>query len=82
MSTNYAHILPEVTLRRDDRDRIEPEFPLFCPACGARGQVDLVNWQQPASYDCGAAYTPKGQIQNHTDKWWGSCPVVKERNAQ
>jgi len=27
-----------------------------------------------AIYKCGGGYSQKTQIQNHTDKWWGSCP--------
>ncbi len=29
-----------------------------------------------ASYACGGSYTPKPQIQNHTEYFWGSCGAV------
>ena len=47
----------------------------MCPVCGAAQTTDDA-WK--AAYACGATYTEKSQIQNHTDVWWGRCPIGKE----
>jgi hypothetical protein len=79
MDNRYAHIYPELALRREDRNRgVLWSFPLACPACGA----ELLDQQDHslrsfARYACGGAYEDKGQIQNHTDKMWGHCPRIK-----
>jgi hypothetical protein len=71
----YQHILPEIEQAVGDH-RVIP-FPIACPACGA-GIVSAVDdgSLSSASYACGAAYKSKPQIQNHTDKWWGTCPTT------
>ncbi|CAK0742978.1 hypothetical protein CCP3SC1AL1_110021 [Gammaproteobacteria bacterium] len=53
-------------------------FPDKCPVCGAprlsfTDTSKAVGGLQSATYACGGAYTPKDQIQNHTDFWWGFC---------
>ena len=90
---DYRHIYPEIERRRrpavyyvpgrgevdvpaDDRPVV---FPDACPACGATKTSDTSgrsSWPE-ARYACGGSYTNKPQIQNHTDKWWGHCPVTK-----
>lgn len=72
----YRHILPEVTQWRADAQGL-PEFPNDCPACGAHVVDRNTGWRTPITYACGASYTSKPQIQNHTDKWWGTCPATQ-----
>ena len=48
-----------------------PKFPDVCPGCGA--EVIRPVSRRTAVYACGGSYSPKPQIQNHTDKWWGHC---------
>ncbi len=62
--------LPEVW---QERHEPLPTFPESCPVCGAAASAHG-NRYHPVTYACGAAYTDKPQIQNHTDKWWGACP--------
>lgn len=51
-----------------------PEYPKTCPLCGVGiGKDNRDHFQGPV-YKCGGQYSLKPQIQNHTDKWWGSCP--------
>ena len=57
-----------------------PDFPGVCPCCqaGVREYGEF-HWSAPV-YGCGGQYRQKPQIQNHTDKFWGSCPVkAKEK---
>lgn len=54
-------------------------FPETCPACGAARTAERPG--RDCSYACGGGYRDKPQIQNHTDYWWGSCPV-KRAEAQ
>lgn len=77
---SYAHILPEIWRNIRDRNEPAPSFPDTCPACGAVATMHG-DYYSPVAYACGAAYTEKPQIQNHTDKWWGSCPVTRAANA-
>ena len=78
---SYAHILPEIHMSRAEVRNTATPFPAACPACGAEKAFEqngyIVEYLRTATYDCGASYTLKGQIQNHTEKWWGSCPVTK-----
>lgn len=71
-SAPVARILPEISQSRYPVREEAPVFPDNCPACGA-GVSSRGNFFRPVTYSCGAAYTEKPQIQNHTDKWWGSC---------
>jgi hypothetical protein len=90
----YEHVLPEIALRRradtyydlQHRGLVEvpaeqgpPVFPDACPCCGAAKTAEDA-WRR-VDYACGAAYTPKPQIQNHTDKWWGTCPLTQARHT-
>lgn len=53
-----------------------PEFPDTCPECGAaKDETHKSNFYRPVRYECGGTFDIKPQIQNHTDKWWGSCPT-------
>jgi len=85
MANPYRYVLPEVAVSRYDRPRKAPVFPPACPRCGAAQAGTPFPWTGP-TYACGAVYAPKPQIQNHTDKWWGVCPVteaeVKAEQAQ
>jgi len=87
--TDYSYVLPEMARRMTEATYLMPgggtetvgrqpmpTFPAACPACGAEG-TPSTSYYDPVSYACGAAYTMKPQIQNHTDKWWGTCPVRK-----
>ena len=56
------------------KDRIS-KFPNTCPLCGAKTIKEGTDYFNGPIYGCGGQYTFKPQIQNHTDKWWGSCPV-------
>jgi hypothetical protein len=56
---------------RTGRPRQRKGRPVFVPSYARR-----------AAYACGGVYELKSQIQNHTDKWWGRCPVTKDRIAQ
>jgi hypothetical protein len=91
----YAHIYPEIDRCRvastyygpDGLVTIPPDtrpvtFPEACPACGAAKSSETGNggWNAKASYACGGSYSSKPQIQNHTDKWWGSCPITQTAN--
>jgi hypothetical protein len=94
MTRSYAHILPEIGVRRRAATYYDgkggyveapaqdgpPSFPVACPACGSP-LVDVVVGRS-AAYDCGATYTEKPQIQNHTDIWWGICPATKAQNEE
>lgn len=49
-------------------------FPPKCPVCDS----PLVQLEElSCTYTCGGGYSPKPQIQNHTDIWWGQCRLVK-----
>lgn len=87
---SYRHILPEIHLRRRPDSFYDiysgkqvdvpaevgpPVFPDACPACQAPKTAEVA-WRR-AEYACGASYSDKPQIQNHTDKWWGSCPATQ-----
>lgn len=65
------HLYSEIHTRRYGT----PTFPDVCPCCGA---VATQKEDKKVHYACGGSYTPKPQIQNHTDKWWGQCPVTKK----
>jgi len=72
------NIYPEVTTPATplpSADNTLPEFPKSCPVCGACVVESSTEWcREMARYACGGEYTSKPQIQNHTNKWWGSCP--------
>jgi hypothetical protein len=59
-----------------------PVFPDTCPVCGAatvphpKAETHGRDYH-PIAYACGGSYDHKPQIQNHTDKWWGTCPARK-----
>jgi len=63
-------------------------FPETCPICEA--PIAKVQPEQEATryfkngpvYECGGQYTIKPQIQNHTQKWWGTCPRVYQENLE
>jgi hypothetical protein len=89
-----SYVLPEVQVSADYAHTHPTEFPAYCPCCTAPLVTTNGGYQQPraggkpqllmphartATYACGAAYTFKSQIQNHTDKWWGTCP--RQRRA-
>lgn len=89
-SDSYRYVLPEIHRSRVSRTyltqtgeyvTVPPEgpvtFPDTCPACGAARTVETRTGFGGAQYACGATYKSKPQIQNRTDKWWGSCPVTK-----
>ena len=89
---DYRHVLPEIALRRRPmaylNERYEtvevpaqvgpPKFPETCPACGSALYLTLNNGWNGAAYECGATYSEKPQIQNHTDIWWGTCPQSRQ----
>lgn len=59
----------------NDRQSL-PEFPSKCPICGAETEKEVKSEQYyecSITYKCGGTYTDKEQIQNHTNKFWGSC---------
>jgi hypothetical protein len=73
------HIYPELTgFRIRGKTAPPPTFPDTCPACGAKatgywgGPPGPPKWAQ--AYECGGKYAEKGQIQSHTNVFWGSCP--------
>jgi len=51
-------------------------FPRTCPMCGSPEVGDQS--YGGAKYTCGGEYSIKSQIQNHTEKWWGLCPIKQE----
>jgi hypothetical protein len=58
-------------------DAGKPEFPETCPDCGAGIKTtETDRYMAGPVYECEGQYTLKPQIQNHTNKWWGSCPVT------
>ena len=67
---SHDAIYPEICVDRGE----SPFLPESCPACGAEAEKRGNN---TVTYACGGSYRPKPQIQNHTDKWWGSCKVDK-----
>lgn len=80
----YRHILPEIALARADAQAQPTPFPDACPCCGA-ALAEAVNhpaidYRRSATYACGASYTHKPQIQNHTEKWWGTCPATQAQD--
>ncbi len=82
LSNPYRYILPEIHTPRESV--AATPFPLTCPSCGAAltsQQATGLVYKRTASYACGATYTSKPQIQNHTEKWWGTCPVTKAEVA-
>ena len=56
-----------------------PTYPDVCPFCGAAIVKDERDFFNGPVYGCGGQYTSKSQIQNHTDKWWGHCPINEEQ---
>lgn len=52
------------------------------PRTKAGRPVLVPSYARSAAYACGGKYELKSQCQNHTDKWWGRCPVTKDRIAQ
>lgn len=53
----------------------DTEYPEVCPICGAGiKNGDRTHYKGPI-YECGGQYKMKSQIQNHTDKWGGFCPI-------
>jgi hypothetical protein len=75
---DYRHIYPEVTqaIRHREDPYPTPVFPDTCPRCGAVATA-RGNFFHPIKYACGGSYEEKPQIQNHTDVWWGRCPVTQ-----
>jgi hypothetical protein len=71
---DYSYIYPEIGQSRYPVLETTPTFPDTCPVCGAAATV-RGNRYHPVSYACGGSYDDKPQIQNHTDKWWGVCPI-------
>lgn len=68
-------IYEEVTTPCDSKTK--PKFPERCPVCSASTvDLDRTPGTGHIRYACGGDYTPKPQIQNHTDKWWGVCGRV------
>lgn len=86
MANAYDHVYPEVAVARLDpwgnplRERPVPGFPAACPRCGAEATA-TGGYYDPVAYACGGGYAIKPQIQNHTDKWWGACPVTRAKPA-
>ena len=75
-----SKVLPEVWVPIHEK----PTFPEKCPCCGAKfvtikDDSKRWNFENFADYKCGAKYSFKDQIQNHTDKWWGVCPKGSEK---
>lgn len=74
-------IYPEMSQSR--HDHAPTAFPATCPCCGSAASKinrdDTWAYKRGAWYACGGAYTMKSQIQNHTDKWWGSCPDTQAK---
>lgn len=53
----------------------KPHFPETCSVCGSKKVKECLDYyRSSAEYECGAKYTEKPQIQNHTDVYWGVCP--------
>ncbi len=67
-----SYIYPEIHLSRPT-GHVMPQFPGTCPACGAKVALEAKDYYGGPTYACGGGYSFKPQIQNHTDKWWGSC---------
>ena len=49
------------------------DYPETCPCCGANGNEVEDSWYHKFVYECGGEWEWKSQIQNHTDKVWGTC---------
>lgn len=77
----FMNILPEVTQSFRLAQTEATVFPESCPACKSpriinHSGVNIIEYLRSATYACGAHYTHKPQIQNHTEKWWGTCPTA------
>lgn len=75
--------LPEIWMSAAASIGEATRFPATCPVCAAvklseRNGTNVSDFLRRAAYACGAEYTHKAQIQNHTEKWWGTCPKGKE----
>lgn len=72
-------------IQLDRRVNKRPDFPLTCPECGeeviARSGPSVWPEFSAVMYGCGGAYKHKPQIQNHTNKWWGSCGKERKKRA-
>lgn len=55
-----------------------PKFPDVCPICKIEIDTDERDFFNGPVYKCGGRYSFKPQIQKHTYKWWGHCPVKEE----
>jgi len=71
--TDLNSIYAELWQNSDIKDF--PTYPDTCPLCGATIAEDKRDYYKGPIYKCRGQYTFKDQIQAHTDKWWGSCPV-------
>jgi hypothetical protein len=77
MLANGRHVYEEIWVEKSSHRLAD--IPGRCPVCKALCiERDSVGqpWES-AKYRCGGEYKSKPQIQNHTDKWWGSCPKVE-----
>jgi hypothetical protein len=80
MTKYYTYIYPEIYKRNELGQ--EPEYPKACPACGAKTKSPEFDHYDGPVYECGGQYTFKPQIQNHTNKWWGTCPIEREKERK
>lgn len=71
-----SYVYPE--LNEKNELGVEPHYPKKCPVCRAAVKDEKFDHYTGPTYECGGQYTYKSQIQNHTNKWWGTCPVQKE----
>ena len=74
------HVYVELWRSRNVVHTNLPEYPDSCPCCGAGIVKDERDQDHGPVYGCGGQYTSKPQIQNHTDKWWGVCPIHREKD--
>ena len=77
-TVDYSKIYPELVGYKCRGSVVPPpQFPDACPKCGApKTAEDRLALVERCTYACGGGYSPKPQIQNHTDYWWGKCGKV------
>jgi len=80
MKQNQVRYIYTEIHQSSDSKWIKPEFPDACPCCGETLIVpdDPQEYYTGPQFACGGKFEFKPQIQSHTDKWWGTCPVRRE----
>ena len=84
--SNNRRPLPEIAMSHVDAETLPAPFPEVCPRCGAAktnelNGTNIADYRRTITYACGASYTHKPQIQNHTEKWWGTCTAEAQLEA-